>query len=313
MRALHVIEPGKFAQEDVDIPVIASGHALIRLEYALVCGSDIPKYMGEWPEFPIPLKVGKPLHECVGVVEDSAVAGLQPDTRVLAIPNEEAGLSEFFVSSEDMIVQLDDWPPDDLPTAVLGQPTATVIFAVDKLDNVRGARVLIVGLGGMGHICAMVLREACAGTIVGIEPNEFRRKHAADLLDVDARSEWSDDLRDGFDITIEVVGRNQFVETSQMCLDAVRPHGTILLLGLPTVADPNIGVRPIMMKNLRIVGSLAPAWREFLPRGVEMVRHNPAAFRSLITHRFSWTEAENAFNLFMDRDAERIKILLHNC
>ncbi len=312
MRALHVIKPNEFVQENVDVPVIVPGQALIRLDYGLVCGSDIPKFAGLWPDSPIPLKVGMPLHECVGVVEESAVDGLERGAQVLAIPNDEAGFSEFFVTSEDMIVPLHDWTEDDLPCAALGQPTSTVHFALDKLYNISGARVLVVGLGGIGMICAIVLKTSGAEAIVGIEPNDFRRKHAADNLDVDARSEWSDTMRGNFDIAIEAVGGSVFPETSGMCFDAVRPLGEVLLMGLPTVPNPQIPVRPIIGKNLHVAGSLSPPWGEYLPRGMQTVRDSLDKFRPMITQSFPWTEAAAAFELFVEKDAERIKILLES-
>ena len=49
---------------DVDIPEISEGEALIKMNYAGVCGSDITVYSGKHPTATVPVVVG---HEILGL------------------------------------------------------------------------------------------------------------------------------------------------------------------------------------------------------------------------------------------------------
>ncbi|HET6211992.1 MAG TPA: zinc-binding dehydrogenase [Micromonosporaceae bacterium] len=312
MYALQVVEAWRMVRRSVPVPSPAEGEATIRLRYATVCGSDVPKFTGAWPDHAPPLPLGAPLHECAGTVLASRIPRLLPGTPVLAIPNDDTGLAEVFAAGAERIAPLTDWSTVELPYAPLGQPAAAVLHGLRRLGSVRGARVTLIGLGGIGLICGLLLARRGIAGLTAIEPNAFRRTAGATLLGATVYSGWSATLSASADIVVEAVGHDEYGRTLQLCLDAVRPGGRILLLGNPANTGYAIGVHPLVRRNLTVVGSISPPWRRYLRAGARAVHADLAGFRSLITGRMLWHDAESVFREHADPDGRRIKILLEN-
>jgi len=108
MKVLHLLKAREFVMESVLIPKIVEGQALIKFQYGMLCGTDYPKYIDNCLDVSAPLPYGMPLHECVGQVIESKITNLQPSTMVLAMPNNELGLAEYFIASQERIVSLLD-------------------------------------------------------------------------------------------------------------------------------------------------------------------------------------------------------------
>ena len=68
MKALQLVRPRQFQAVEIARPEIGDDQILVRLEKAVVCGSDIPKFTGMWRGLQYPLPPGMPIHECVGIV-----------------------------------------------------------------------------------------------------------------------------------------------------------------------------------------------------------------------------------------------------
>lgn len=310
MDSLQLVAPGRFEPVRVPRPRPQPGQALVAFGFGMLCGTDSTKVTGIDPRTRFPLAAGTPLHECVGSVAASAIAGLEPGTRVLAIPEGETGLAECFVASRNKIVALDDWNASDLPLAPLAQPVATVIAALDRLGEVAGKDVLLIGLGGIGLAFATLLSLAGARRIMAVDPNAFRRSLAAGIANVDTAASWHEGLIDGYDIAIDAVGHAHQDEILNHCLMGARPRGTVLIFGTATRLRQKIDVDRLLRKNLQMVGSINPDWSAYLSRGADLVRAHLDRFSPLVTHRFHWQDAGSAFSLFHERDAARVKILL---
>ncbi len=310
MTTLQLTKPRHFEIQKRSIPQIDSGQALVSFKYGLICGSDYPKYAGEWADYSPPLLPGMPIHECVGQVVESKIPNLLQDTWVLAMPEEDCGLADFFVSSIDKIVPLTGWSLSESPFAPLGQPVGAVLHALDRLGGLTKKTVLLVGLGGIGFIFCALLRQSGVEKIIAIEPNAFRRQTAGRLFSIETFADWSDEFTNEMDISIEAVGHLNQSQTLSFCLTATRPYGTIVLFGNPTIPMHTISIQAIVRKNLTIVGAISPEWGKYLYRGVQAVKKHIELFKPLITHQFHWKQAEQAFLLFGQPDAHRIKILL---
>ena len=73
MLRANLIEPQKFALEQVDAPEPRVDETLIRVVQVGICGSDIHAYYGKHPFISCPIVPG---HEFVGIVEKVGTARL---------------------------------------------------------------------------------------------------------------------------------------------------------------------------------------------------------------------------------------------
>lgn len=308
--ALQLVQARVFSMVPRRRTELLPNQARIALRYAALCGSDYPKFSGEWSTYLPPLPPGMPIHECVGNVVESEIDGLPMGTMVLAMPHADCGLCGEFIAHRDQIAVIgSNWPSQELDLAVLGQPTAAVLYGIDKLGDLSKDKAIVVGMGGLGIIAAHVMA-ARGAVVVGVEPNAFRASLARSILGIevhdgiDARS-----IGDG-SVVVEAVGHDAYSDTAALCLSLARPHGRVLLFGNPTVPGHSIEILPIVRKNLKVIGSIGPDWAHHLPRGLEYVRQHHKWYRHLVTHQFDWHQADKAFEVFGDATAPRLKILL---
>ena len=176
MNALHLVQPRSFVNIQVPVPKLGSGNPeqiLIRTNWVSMCGSDIPFFTGSQRIKHYPLAPGAPIHECVGQVVESQSTRFQPGDWVIAIPENNQALAEYFVAQAAKAVRL----PLDLAnsdSSCLVQPLSTVMNAVDRLGDIQGRSVTVVGLGSTGLFFCWLLHKRGAGRIVGIDPCEYR-------------------------------------------------------------------------------------------------------------------------------------------
>ena len=152
MKALQVVSPRSFAPVEAPLPHLPSGvpdRILVRSQWVSLCGSDIPFFIGSKRHTPYPLAPGAPAHECVGQVVESRSGLFRPGDRVVAIPDGDQGLAEFFVAQAAKATRL---PPDvsEPEGCCLIQPLSTVLNAVHRLGDLAGRSVAVVGLGSIG-------------------------------------------------------------------------------------------------------------------------------------------------------------------
>src|SRR5512143_1904734 len=109
MQALQVVEPRTFKLVQAPIPNLeddGSSRILVKTEWVSLCGSDIPFFTGSKRYTFYPMAAGAPIHECVGQVIQSNSESFQPGDRVVAIPEGDRGLAEFFVAQQSKAVKL---------------------------------------------------------------------------------------------------------------------------------------------------------------------------------------------------------------
>src|SRR5512135_3092169 len=129
MKALQVIQPRTFTLIDVPIPdleMVGPGNILVQPEWVCLCGSAIPFFTGSKRECSYPLPAGAPAHECAGRVVKSTSTAFVPGEGVVAIPEGDLGLAEFFIAQATKAVKL-PVGLNDKGTSCLIQPLSTVI------------------------------------------------------------------------------------------------------------------------------------------------------------------------------------------
>lgn len=320
MRALQVVQPHTFEMVELPVPDLRNGspaQILVKTAWVSLCGSDIPFFTGNKRYISYPLTPGAPIHESLGQVVESTSPHFHPGEQVLAIPDRDLGLAEYFVAQANKAIHL---PPEleNGGDACLIQPFSTILNAVDRLGDIRGKSVAVIGLGSIGLFFCWLLRKREAGTILGIDPNPYRCKmaetfgasQALALRSVEAvhaarkkGAHWRP-----LDICIEAVGHQ--TETLNDCLELVRKDGTVLAFGVPDQPVYPIEYEIFFRKNARLIAVVTPVWEDYLRRAGEIFSANRAELTRLVTHHLPIEDAGKAFTLYAQHEDNILKVLL---
>jgi L-iditol 2-dehydrogenase len=321
MKALQVIRPREFIQAETPIPDLKDAgldRILVQPSWVSMCGSDIPFFTGSKRHRAYPLTVAAPIHECVGRVVDSTSDLFQPGDLVIAIPEGDKGLSEYFVAQAAKAAKL---PPnlEDNGTSCLIQPLSTVINAVDRLGDVAGKSVAVIGLGSIGLFFCWLLRKRGAACIVGIDPLSERCRVASKLgadqvvtkRSIEVLHETRQDSAgwDAPDICIEAVGHQ--METLNDCLSLVKYRGTVLAFGVPDQPVYAIEYETFFRKNAHLITCVTPDWSVYLAKSRDVFLPACSELEAFVTHRFPIRAAGEAFTMYERHEDGILKAVIN--
>jgi alcohol dehydrogenase len=344
MKALVFHGPGQRAWETVPDPVLlAPTDAIVRIELATICGTDLHILKGDVPEVTPGTILG---HEAVGVVTEvgEAVTTIEPGDRVLVSCITSCGRCRFCkeghyglctggggwifghtidgLQAEFARVPFADTSVYKVPDGLTGEdvlfladilPTA---FEVGVLNGgVRpGDTVAVVGAGPIGLATIMTAKLFTPARIIAIDVAASRRATAiefgADIVidngseDAVARVlELTEGL--GVDVAIEAVG---VPETFELCTAIVRPGGRVANVGVhghsATLHLETLWIRDITITTGLVDTTTTPQ----LMRLIEEGRIDPAPFA---THRFGLADTELAYDVFGDAaNSHALKVVL---
>ena len=320
MKALQVLTPRNFTQVETvkpDLKAAGADRILVQPEWVSLCGSDIPFFTGNKRHKTYPLPISAPIHECVGQVVESTSSLFKPGDRVVAIPEGDQGLSEYFVAQDIKAVKL---PANlnDNGAACLIQPLSTVINAVDWLGDVNGKTVEVIGLGSIGQFFCWMLKKRGASKIIGIDPLPERCEVAMRVgatVSIPARSievlheaRRNPETWDPPDICIEAVGHQ--METLNDCLALVKYRGTVLAFGVPDQPVYAIEYETFFRKNANLLACVTPKWSEYLAISRDVFIESRNELEPLVTHRFPVRDAAKAFEMYERHEDGIIKVLI---
>ncbi|MGH3395333.1 MAG: alcohol dehydrogenase catalytic domain-containing protein, partial [Streptosporangiaceae bacterium] len=187
------------------------------------------------------------------------------------------GLADLALVSGRQVVPV---PESMMPQqAALIEPAAVAAYGVDRGRLQPGQTVLITGAGPIGSLAAMYALAAGARRVIVSEPDPVRRQRAAslgvDLGEVvtadpaagpvtDVVSELTGGI--GADLAVECAGHESALN---LCLDAVRPAGTIVQTALH-IRPVAIRAETLALKDLSLIGTWCYPVQDF-PRIVGLV------------------------------------------
>lgn len=306
--------------DDVPIPAMQPGHALVRTSLASICGSDLHiVYMG-WNAHEFPLPHGYPGHEGVGVVVDQGDTAFEEGDLVLTAPNiwKSKVFAGYQMIEEQFLLKL----PSGVPPAhlLMAQQLGTVVFGARKLPPLLGKTVAVLGQGSVGLFHDFMLRRLGAHRIIAVEPvtarlDAGRRMGVDDAIDVtgiratDAVLDLTDG--EGADVVIEACGS---VETLNQALKTVKPLGTIAVFGLPpTMERVPFDWDTFFRKRLDIYSTFGAQDEPGLPAfqlAVDFITKGEIDMAPFVTHRFPISQVQDAFDLAESREDGALKVSL---
>jgi propanol-preferring alcohol dehydrogenase len=273
------------ALEDVPAPQPAPGEVLIRVEACGVCHSDLHIVEGDQPRFRAGTKPRLvPGHEVVGKVEAVGPgvtehrvgdrvgvawrAGSCGECDMCRSGHEnlcaqggvtgmtvDGGYAQFMTARADYAipVPLNLTPEEAAPLFCAG---VTSYRALKNSGLAPGARVAVIGVGGLGHLAVQIAR-AMGAEIVALDTADDKLEFARQLGAAHAfRADQPDSIKalrkmGGVHVAIVTSAARQAFDTA---LQILRPTGTMSVVGLP--AEPlQIPALAIVGGELRVMGS----------------------------------------------------------
>lgn len=273
-------------------PTPAPGEVLVHVRRAGVCETDlqlIKGYMGFR---------GVLGHEFVGVAQsgpfsgrrvvgeincacwncETCRSGLQthcPNRTVLGILNHDGAFAELIAVPERNLHLVPDSIPDDV--AVFTEPVAAAFQIPAQIPIERTDRIVVLGDGRLGNLCAQVLASLSDRVLVV-------GKHAEKLKLLEAMgiptATISDDLPPrASDIVVDCTGSESGLPTA---LRLVRPRGTIVLK--TTVAGAQtLAWAPFVIDEVTLVGSRCGPF----DKALHALEHGLIDVEPLIAERFN--------------------------
>ena len=339
MRAIAKLHTGPGLQlTDVPIPKTGINDVLIKIRKTSICGTDIHIYDWDtWARNTIhpPLVIG---HEFVGVIEEvgANVQGFRPgdlvdgeghivcgtcrnclagrrhlckDTKGVGV-NRAGAFAEYLCIPASNAVHVDPTIPLDVLSCFdpLGNATHTAL----QYDLV-GEDVLITGAGPIGCMAAAIARQAGARKVVVTDINPARLALASTMgatRVVDVSQEILADvqkqigMKEGFDVGLEMSGSPRALNDM---IDNMTHGGRIALLGImPDKAA--IDWNKVVFNMLTIRGIYGREMYETWYKMTALIQSG-LDISPVITHRFHYTDFQQAFDLM--RSGKSGKIILN--
>jgi len=271
MRGLWLDNRKLAYREDIPLPTIKPGEALIRLRLAGICATDLEMLKGYYPFSGV---LG---HEFVGEVvsigDDTPAGGAWIGTRVVGEINVTCGecsncrggrpnhcdrrsvlgiLNHHGVFAEYLVLPI--WNlhavPEGLPdeAAVFTEPLAAALEISDQVHIEPNDKTLLIGAGRLGQLVARILAlHGCDLHVVARHPRQIQLLesigiHTFPVEEISARH---------YDLVVEATGSEQGFHVARQ---AVRPRGTIILKST-YAGDVRVDFSSIVVDEINLVGS----------------------------------------------------------
>ncbi|MCI0335681.1 MAG: zinc-binding dehydrogenase [Planctomycetes bacterium] len=318
MKAVQVVARGRAEFVDVPVPTLRPGHVLVRTRKLSLCGSDI-RMLHFAPEDAYPFPPGTTGHEMVGVIADidAPESPLKVgDTALTLAPNHQA-MAEYFLAPVEHVIPL----PSGIPIEHLlqAQQLGTVLFACQRLPNVSGKTVAVIGQGSAGLFFDYQLRQMGAERVVALDIEAFRlrlsKQFGATHTIHNAVVEPGEAIRvinggELADVVVDVAGE---VSAINLAIDLVRHGGDILFFGYPRGQTIPFNFETLFHKCCRaqtVVGATVEANQASTRKAVDLVANGRIDVAPLITHRVPFADVIDAYELHRTRGDGCLKIVI---
>ncbi len=317
MRALRLGGDGLRLIRDAAEPILEAGDALIKVRLAGICQTDLEvvhgykgfqgilghEFVGELVTDTGAWRAGQ---RVVGEINIGCgqcdlcrigVASQCRQRRALGIMNYPGAFADQMRLPIHNLHAVPDSIPDEV--AVFTEPLAAALQMLECAPIQPGQRVVLIGAGKLGLLCAQVLKQiGCELIVLARQPRSLACLAA---WGIEAVVMWEARIApSSADVVVDCTGNAEGFATA---LDIVRPRGTILLKS--TYADvPLANLTRIVVDELRVIGSrcgpFAPALRLLASGAVDV--------RTMTERTYALDEAEAAFDYAARRGV--LKVLL---
>lgn len=317
------------------VPVPGHGQVVLDVTAAGLCHSDLTLTArpAESHPFPLPLVLG---HEVAGTVREvgEGVTGLAVGAPVVVhgpwgcgecrrcrageenlcpraaceriFPvglGSDGGLADqVLVPSARHLVRADGIVPEQAAPLTDAGLTAFTAVRLSREAMVEGATVVVLGIGGLGHLALQLVRHLTSARVVAVDVSPAARALAVELgahvvLDP-TETHVPDEVRDltkgnGVDVVLDFVASETTLADAVACL---APGGELSVVGVGTATVP------VAVKTMPLGSTVrTPYWgpRDDLEEVLELTRRGVL---SVQTTEFGLEEADRAYELMRTGD-----------
>lgn len=335
-----------FRYEEVCRPTLISGEVLVRVKAIGICGSDIPRVYKDGAHR-MPLIIG---HEFAGEVMEVGedVCGEWLGARVGVFPllpckecepcrrkmyemcrnysylgsRRDGGFAEYVAVPVWNLLRL----PENVSfeEAAMLEPMAVAVHAMRRVLPKTEETVVVCGLGTIGMLLTMFLKESGVENVLVVGNKDFQRKtvcsmgvEAVQYCDCNAQDveAWILEKTEGqgADVFFECVGKE---ETYSQAISLTGLAGKVCLVGNPH-SDMQLSQKvywKILRNQLCITGTWNSSftheesddWHYVLER-LEKGKIQPA---KMISHRYEPEKAISGFEIMREKKEEYLKIIV---
>ena len=313
MRALTLEQDGVVLRTDAPDPALRDGEVPVRVLRAGICDTDLQLIRG-YKNFR-----GVLGHEFVGIAQDGPFEGLRvvgeincscghcttcragrsthcPTRTVIGILDHDGAFADFVAVPQRNLHVV----PDSIPTdaAVFAEPVAAALQIPAQLHVRRNDRVVVLGDGRLGNLCAQVLSRL-TNHVLAVGKHDPK---LAVLRSLGIETSLLSDVRKEpmADIVVDCTGSDSGLPTA---LALVRPRGTIVMK--TTIAGTQtLALAPIVVVEITIVGSRCGPFDQAL----SALEAGNVVVLPLISRRFDLSRGVEALDEAASRSA--LKVLL---
>lgn len=337
MKALTYQGVERLRLDDVPVPKIeAPGEAVIRIDVAGLCGSDLHVYHGRETGLDVGTIMG---HEFAGTVVEvgSEVVAWQPGDVVVSPFTTNCGRCEPCASgltsrcehgelfgwveagrglhgaqAEFVRVPLADSTLARVPRGLdlelalfAGDILATGYYGAESAGAGPDCCTAVVGCGPVGLMAVLAARELGATEVFAIdrvpERLDLAERFGATPLAVESATEAG-----GIDAVVEAVGSPS---ATRLAFDLVSAGGTVAAVGVHTEEHLAFSPGEAYDKNLTYRAGRCPV-RHYLDRALTLADKRRGELSALISHRLPLTEGVRAYDMFARRLDGCTKVVL---
>jgi len=326
-KVANLIKPKKIVIEEFKKPEIESDEALIKVNYAGICGTDIAIYNGDY-KVPLPLILG---HEFTGKVIESGEdvsnkligkritaeinntclsypkrikcsackKGLPThclERTVLGIINANGAFAQFVkVPAKNIHILPDNISVEE---GVFIEPLAAAIQTFELSKFKIGDKVIILGIGRLGVLICSIANSLGAD-VIAISRSKEKLKRAkiygaSEVIDgndfnlISKVKELTDGL--GADIVVESTGSEKGFN---LAINLVRPRGTVALKSTHGIQINDVNSTKIAVDEIKIQGSRCGPFS----KAIEFLNSKKIDVKPLISEIFPLDETVEALKL----------------
>lgn len=336
MKALVWTDTQVVEIQERDIPDY-SGKILIKAAYAGICGSDVSVYLGKHPRAKTPLIMGHEFSGTVAAIGEGVSTTLQVGDPVVVNPlyycgkcraclngnthvcrslrlygtDSDGGMAEYVAIPEESILKLPD--TISLKMAAVIEPVAVVVHGLRMIRKPFYGSAAVTGLGPMGLLTALMLKDAGVSKLICVEANEQRAAYGRKLGLTVINPRETDSVSyilehtdgEGVDILVEASG-SPAVAKDMAEMAGVRAE--ILLLSVfkePAAID----LRAINFKEQKLVGTRVYTKLDFKD-AIEYVHNHTELVSAIVSHTHPLENGQEVFQEIISGHTNTMKVLL---
>lgn len=337
MKCVSIKGKRQLVLDEIAAPKACNGNVIMDVKKAGICGSDIHYWDLGGPE---KLVMG---HEFCGVVTNPGNRkDLKVGDRVTALPispcgkcpacksgnpqycpetwNYAVGLSltnpgayaEQTSVRSDLVIKVPLNVSDNEVAMV--EPTAVGLHAANLANIKVGDKVLVIGAGIIGDVCAMFAKMMGADFVAVSETNEKRGSKAVKLRVADEfynakDKEFMNKVKEncpyGYDVVFDCSGNSAAVTTA---LSLAKPNGTVVMVGvsMESITIPSVA---LVMHELKVYGAIGYTYEEFV-ECINLMTNRRIDMLRFVDDIVGLSDVQKAYERLTSGNGSEIKILI---